>query len=147
MTNETNGSGQTPGATSAMLRRIAIVALVSAGALLVGRGCGGVTDTRAQARDQAAQATCTRYQACNDIGSGLTYSDYNSCVTVWQGNWESAWPASTCQGKIDQAQLTVCLDAIGATTCTGFDFVLTLAKCGAGSVCDEGTAPVDASTD
>jgi Family of unknown function (DUF6184) len=139
--------GQLDKATDkSMFRRASVLALVSAGALLVGFGCGAVTDARVQARDSAAQATCMRYQACQDIGPGLTYADYNSCLTVWQGNWENDWPASTCQGKIDQAKLSVCLDAIGATACTGFDFVLTLGKCSAANVCDLG-APPDAATD
>jgi hypothetical protein len=127
------------------LQRVVLLGLAGAGALLA-RGCGGVTDTRVAARDQAAQATCMRYQTCMDIGTGLTYSDYSSCITAWEGKWEDAWPAGTCQGRIDNTQLGVCLDAIGATACTGFDFVLTLAKCGSGTVCDLGV-PIDAAAD
>ncbi len=37
-------------------------------------------------------------------------------MTQVRGSWTSGWPTATCQGHIDQAALTVCIDAISATT-------------------------------
>jgi hypothetical protein len=130
------------GATAG-LRRMALVASIAASAFFGGRGCGSVTDSRVQAEDSAAQHTCARYQACNQIGSGLAYADLPTCTTQWQANWDSAWPVADCQGKIDQAQLSFCLSAIDSTSCTsGLDILDTLAvKCGKATVCDGGNPP------
>ncbi len=131
------------------LPRIAAIGALACTALLSARGCGGVTDSRVAARDQATTATCTAYQRCGQIGSASTdaYPDYSSCVTVWEGKWESLWPASTCQGKIVEANLTVCLNAIGGTDCSSLlDILTTLyVKCSAASVCGAGTT--DAAAD
>jgi uncharacterized protein DUF6184 len=120
------------------LQRLAIVVLVTAIAVVTGRGCGGVTDTRVEARDSATQHTCARYQACGDLGAGMSYADFSSCTTQWQANWDSAWPAADCQGKIDQSQLAVCLSAIDGTSCTSvLDILNTIyVKCGKANVCD-----------
>jgi hypothetical protein len=113
--------------------------LALAGLLVVAGGavsCGGVTDARTSARDQATKAACDRYNACGLIGTdmGDAYATYDSCATVWRSNWEQAWPASTCM-VINQAGLNVCLSAIAATDCVGFDFLSTLGKCQAQDVC------------
>jgi len=131
-------------------KRIAMLALMSAGALMIGRGCGGVTDSRVEARNAATQHTCARYQVCNAIGPGLTYTDLSACDTQWQANWDNSWPVADCQGKIDQAQLSFCLAAIDGTSCTnGLDILDTiLVKCAKAMVCDQGNPPpADAGTD
>jgi hypothetical protein len=125
------------------LRRLAILASIAAGAFIVGRGCGGVTDSRVQAEDAAAQRTCARYQDCNQIGSGLAYADLSTCTTQWTANWDKSWPVAACQGKIDQAQLSFCLSAIDGTSCTSvLDILDTIAvKCAQATVCDGGNPP------
>jgi hypothetical protein len=132
---------------SPSLRRIAMVALISTGAF-VARGCGGVTDTRVQARNEAAQKTCARYQDCGDIGAGLTYADLSTCTTQWQANWDNSWPVADCQGKIDSSQLSFCLAAIEGTSCTSVLDILDtiLVKCAKATVCDLGS-PADAAAD
>ena len=149
MTGSTGSRGLTR-TTRSMFRRVTVVALISVGAAVVGRGCGGVTDSRVLARDAATDHTCARYQACGDIGAGLTYSDLSACTTQWQANWDSSWPVADCQGKIDQSQLSFCLAAIDGTSCTnGLDILDTiLVKCAKATVCDQGNPPpVDAGTD
>jgi hypothetical protein len=120
--------------TTTQVIGIALVGLLGFGAGAV--SCGGVTDTRTSARDKATKQTCDRYNTCGLIGTaaGAAYVTYDSCTTVWRSNWEQAWPAATCN-SINQGMLNVCLSAIAATECTGFDFVLTLAKCQAQDVC------------
>ena len=115
------------------------------GASLGARGCGGVTDDRVAARDKAAAAICDRYAACGLIGSdaGDTYANREDCILDWRADRNEAWPADTCQGRISQAELNVCLSAIAGTACMGFDFVATLLKCTPATVCSAG-APRDA---
>ena len=113
-------------------------------AAALGAHCGSVSggDQRIAARNQAAAAACMRYQACGAIGSASTdsYTDIASCETDWQAKLEKQWPASACENKIDQANLQVCLSAIGGTSCTSLlDILNTLyVKCGQAAIC--GTA-------
>ena len=132
------------------LQTTALMGLCLALGLAGARGCGGVsnpTDPRIAARDQAAKATCDKYMACGAIGPGLTYETYDSCLTVWQGNWENQWSAAMCEGKISQPDLTTCVDRIGGTDCTSLlDILNTLYNtCAAAKVCSVGGT--DAATD
>jgi Family of unknown function (DUF6184) len=135
-------------ATAVNLRRRVIFTLVATIAAVTGRGCGGVADTRVEARDSATQHTCTRYQACGDLGAGMSYPDFSACTTYWQASWDSQWPVADCQGRIDQGQLAVCLSAIDGTSCTSvLDFLNTMyVKCGKANVCDF-VAPADGAAD
>jgi hypothetical protein len=124
--------------------RRALVALAAAAPLTVAT-CGGVTDTRIEARDKATEATCARYQACEHIGSGKMYPSLDDCKVTWQNNWNNSWTADRCTGKINQAELNVCLSAINATDCANFlDFLATLGKCSVDQVCGGG---IDGGTD
>lgn len=101
--------------------------------------CGGVTDTRIAARDRATEAACARYQACDHVGAGKMYASVDDCTVAWQNNWNNAWPADRCMGKINQAELDVCVSAINATDCANFlDFLATLGKCNADQICGGG---------
>jgi hypothetical protein len=116
--------------------------LVLFAAAIDAAGCGGGAPSRESARDQATTDTCERFSQCGDIGAGETYPSESNCELQWQDNWDNAWPAAVCEGRIDQAQLTTCLAAIRGTDCASFgDFVTTLAKCDKMHVCD---APADA---
>lgn len=134
------------------LQRIVFLGLAAAGALLA-RGCGGVTDTRVAARDQATTASCNYYMRCGLIGPGEDtmngYTSYASCQTSVSAYWEGAWPVSQCQGHIDEAQVSICVSAINATECmSGLDVLATLVlKCPAATVCDANITPVDAAAD
>ncbi|HTA18575.1 MAG TPA: DUF6184 family natural product biosynthesis lipoprotein [Polyangia bacterium] len=117
---------------------LALVALVA--------GCGGEAPSRESARDQATTHTCARLNQCGDIGAGMTLPDESACEIQWQANWDKAWPTAQCEGKIDEAQFTVCLEAIDSTGCASFvDFLATLGKCGAVNVCHS-TATADGGT-
>jgi hypothetical protein len=105
-------------------------------AIIANAGCGGGAPSRESARDQATTHTCARLDQCGDIGAGKTYADDSACQIQSQANWDKAWSASQCEGKIDQAQFTICLEAIDSTDCASFgDLVLTLGKCSAMNVC------------
>ena len=133
--------------------RVTIVAATSVlvAALIGAIDCGGVsTDDVTSARNQATTASCNYYQMCNQIGPGLaggaTLAD---CKSTVYGQWTMGWPTTTCQGHVDQAKLTICLDAIGATTdCSGVGALFALSKCSSASVCSSGVVPPpDAATD
>ncbi|MDB4979627.1 MAG: hypothetical protein JWM82_379 [Myxococcales bacterium] len=98
--------------------------------------CGGVGTSRETARDQATTVTCDRINACGKIGPGGTYTSADMCQIMQKSFWEGAWPAAECDGKIDGANLDVCLSSISATDCAGgLDVLLTLGKCGKVKVC------------
>lgn len=128
MTRMTAGTTTTLGRTALVLGLLAAAAGASS--------CGGVTDERVAARDKATTAACDRYNTCMLIGPnmGQAYVTYDSCTTVWRSNFEQMWPAATCR-QINQQMLNVCLSAIAATDCMGFDFVGTLLKCQAQDIC------------
>jgi hypothetical protein len=100
--------------------------------------CGGVTTSDVNsARAQVSTASCNYYKMCNEIGPKPdTYDTIPDCMSGVMGQWTMAWPTSTCQGHINQDQLTVCLDAIGATTdCSGLSALIALSKCSSATVC------------
>jgi hypothetical protein len=102
-------------------------------------GCGGGAPSRESARDQATTATCARFNACAMFPSA-SYPSEEACELDWRNRWEMAWPASTCEGKIDPAAFQFCISAIGTTACNAADLLITLGKCGAAKVCD-GASP------
>ncbi len=110
------------------------VALVAVGAAVA--GCGG--SSRESARDQATTQSCARFdQMCGDIGAGKTFDTLDSCEIQVRAHWDSTWPVASCDGKINEANLEVCLAAIYSTGCTsGLDILDTLAvKCAEAKVC------------
>ena len=122
---------------------IALLASGLIGVLGGAMSCGGVSASDVvNARNQATTASCNYYMMCNQIGPGMSskgngyYDTYQDCTTQVLSSWTSAWPTTTCEGHIDQAALNICLSAIGGTTCNGLDVLLTLTKCGSGSICD-----------
>ena len=117
---------------------------------LLAVSCGGVsTSDVVAARQQATTASCMYYQRCNQIGPMLSGGDtLSDCMSSVMGQWTSGWPTTQCQGHIAQDKLTICLDAIGATTdCSGIGALLALSKCSAASVCSANVRATDAGTD
>jgi hypothetical protein len=100
-------------------------------------GCGGVTNPQIVARDQATTASCDWYQSCNQIGPGLTYETRQSCETQVRAHWDQTWPPASCDSKINQSQLSICLSAIHATQCGNIlDIWSTLGvKCTEANIC------------
>jgi hypothetical protein len=118
-----------------VVRRLALPSLVLS--VLLGAGCSSGT-TRESARSQATTQTCQRFDMCMFIGDGAgkTYPTIQACEIDWQANWDKAWPAADCDGKIDQQAFETCLAAIRGTDCKSFgDFLVTLGKCGKANVC------------
>ena len=115
-------------------RGVALSALLAIGADL--SGCGGVTDARVAARNRASKAACDRANACGSIGPGQTYADYQSCLSVVNGDIDGTiWPAGQCQ-QINQQNLDVCISAINGTQCgNGLNFLITLGTCSSQNVC------------
>jgi hypothetical protein len=100
-------------------------------------GCGGVTNPQIVARDQATTASCDWYQSCSQIGPGLTYETRQSCETQVRAHWDQTWPPASCDSKINQSQLSICLSAIHATQCGNIlDIWSTLGvKCTEANIC------------
>jgi uncharacterized protein DUF6184 len=113
-----------------------LVLLSTLPALLGGAGCGGVTDARVSARNRASKAACDRANACGNIGPGQSYADYQSCISIVNGDIDATiWPVSECQ-QINQQNLDVCISAINGTQCgNGINFLITLGTCGKQNVC------------
>jgi len=99
-------------------------------------GCGS-DHSQAGARDAVTEATCDWYMGCGEIGAGKTHATRDSCEVQVRASWDSAWPVEACDGKINTAQLDVCLNAIAATECgNGLDVLNTLVnKCPQDKVC------------
>jgi hypothetical protein len=100
-------------------------------------GCGGVSSSQEVARDKATKASCDWYASCSEIGAGKTYPTRADCDVNVRAGWNNAWPSAECDGKIDQAQLDVCLTSISITECAnGLDVLNTLVvKCPKASIC------------
>jgi len=121
--------------------------LQTAGAVLsftlFGATCGDVAPlTREQARDQATTAVCDTYAMCGQIGASAdggaapTYATRDSCETQWRGQFESMWTPASCDGKISQTDLDLCLAETRAIDCGNLgDVVLALGSCSKDKVC------------
>jgi hypothetical protein len=97
----------------------------------------GSNHSQANARDAVTDASCDFYARCDQIGSGKTYANRDTCEVQVRASWDTAWPVETCDGKIDTEQLNICLNAIGATECgNGLDVLNTLLnKCPQSKIC------------
>jgi hypothetical protein len=130
---------------------VALAAFGLAAALGAAPSCGGVSGSDVvNARNQVTTASCNYYMMCGQIGPGMSskgngyYDTYQDCTTQVLSAWTSAWPTTTCEGHIDQAALTICINAINGTTCNGLDALITLTKCGSGSICTANVTVTDA---
>src|SRR5262245_27853350 len=122
------------------------LAAIAAGVWTCGGGVTPAMDTRESARDKATVASCEYYRRCDLIGPGKDtmggFATLESCDLNARAFWDNAWPATQCS-MIDQAGLSVCINAINGTLCmNGADVLATLLiKCPAAMVC---VAPADA---
>jgi hypothetical protein len=114
-----------------------MLAALWAGATLPGCGSGS---SQADARDRATAASCDWLAMCDQIGAGKKYETRDMCDVQVRASWDSAWPVATCEGKIDENQLEICLAAIKITDCKNVvDVYNTLAnKCPAAKICSGG---------
>ena len=110
------------------------VLLLAAAATLT--GCDS-DESQASARDAVTKASCDWLMACGEIGTGKQYTSRDSCDVQVRAQWDQAWPAAMCEGKINNEQLDICLSAIRITECgNGADVLNTLAnKCPTAKVC------------
>ena len=109
---------------------------VIAMALGLAVSCGS-NHSQASARDAVTDASCDFYMRCDQIGSGKTYANRDTCEVQVRASWDTAWPVQTCDGKINSDQLKVCLSAIAATECgNALDVLNTLLnKCPQDKIC------------
>jgi hypothetical protein len=97
-------------------------------------GCGA--PSREAARDATATRACSRYQACGAIAAGKTYATLDECQVKQKATWESAWPAASCDGKINAANYDTCGKAIDIVDCNNLlDLLNVAAKCDKSKVC------------
>jgi Family of unknown function (DUF6184) len=79
-----------------------------------------VTNSQPSAAKAAVDATCDRYEACDQIGAGKTYESREACDNQLRDFWNEQWPAARCEGKINGDALDVCTDRIASTDCNSF---------------------------
>lgn len=88
------------------------------------------------ARETASVEACDYFQRCMELGSGKTYASYDECLTKQRSYWLDAWPTAECSGKMNGANVDVCLKAIDNTACNSLiDFLATLDKCAKKNTC------------
>jgi len=116
--------------------------LLSISLALLGARCGDVSTSREVAREEATTAVCDVYAMCgqigssNDGGAAPAYQTRASCETQWRGKFESLWTPASCDGKISQTDLDLCLAATRAIDCGNLgDVVLALGSCSKDKVC------------
>jgi hypothetical protein len=104
--------------------------------LAVLASCGS-DHSQASARDAVTEASCDWYMRCGQIGPGLTHATRDSCEVQVRASWDQAWPVAACDGKINLAQLDICLDSIAVTECgNGLDVLNTLLnRCPQARIC------------
>jgi hypothetical protein len=110
--------------------------LVLTAGLATAGGCGS-SSSQADARDRATSTSCAWFQMCGKIGPGLMYETLDMCQVQVRAKWDTAWPVASCDGKIDESQLELCLQAISSTICdNGLDELNTLVnKCPEVKIC------------
>jgi hypothetical protein len=104
--------------------------------------CGGVS--RQDARNQATQKACDKYNECTQIGEGKIYASRDACEVDQTAAWERTWPVTICEARIDKTAFDLCINAIQVTECGSVADLINVYfnKCTAQNVCgasDAGT--------
>jgi hypothetical protein len=107
--------------------------VISILALLAVVSCG--PPSRESARDSTVARACNRYQQCGEIATGKTYATRDECEVKQRSFWESAWPAASCDGKINATNLDTCWKAIDIACADPLDLLNVLQKCDKSKVC------------
>jgi hypothetical protein len=101
-------------------------------------GCEEGPPSRTSARDRATAAACSHYQRCGNIGPGDRYTSRDGCDVELRATFERLWPAASCEERISETQLALCLSSIDTAECNdGLDFLRVLDKCQAAKVCPQ----------
>jgi hypothetical protein len=103
--------------------------------------CGPTSRTAAYER-AAAEVCDNYYDRCGSIGAGenMRYASRQDCLTKERSNWSDLWSHERCDGKINDEELSICIQAIRITSCDSFiDAMNTLLnKCSQNKVCSGG---------
>jgi hypothetical protein len=70
-----------------------------------------------RAMRRVAAARCDREQACNDIGPGRDYGDYDSCLREIGGYARKTLGSERCAGRIVDSALSRCIQASRMQAC------------------------------
>ena len=104
-------------------------------------GSGGVQTTGAtvpngQAIQAITDARCNREVACNNVGEGQSYSDFNACTREIGHDTQVTLRNQKCPNGILQSRLSSCLDEISTERCGNpIDTIERLAACRKGMLC------------
>ena len=103
-------------------------------------GCGTVADVtgrQVDAVNAVVNATCDRYEACGQIGSGKKYTTKDECHNQEVSNWDGRWPSADCDKRINGDNLDICLNAVKGTDCNNIIDQINTAynKCAKSDVC------------
>ncbi len=108
-------------------------------ALLAGWGLVGCHKTRADYRDNIADAVCSQMKKCGAIGgANAQFADTDDCVTQVRSTYNDLWPADQCSdGRIDAKRFDECKRRAVAKACGGniLDTISFRLECGADEVC------------
>jgi hypothetical protein len=85
----------------------------------------------------ASSHTCDAMARCGKVGPGKQYADLEACKIDYDAIWSKKWDKATCDKKVSQEGLDVCLSSIDTTECDSvLDFLNTaLNKCAESRVC------------
>lgn len=95
--------------------------LITVLALALLAGCGDGNLDQQDAREQAAEHTCDRAEACDLVGAGKTYTDRDDCEVKASNFWNNQWSKAECDGQVSSKDLDLCLGAIDVTLCDNFE--------------------------
>lgn len=111
--------------------RLLLLSLLSTGCVATAR--------HVEISRSASSHTCDAMARCGKVGPGKQFADLDSCRIDYDAVWSKKWDKATCDKKVSQPGLELCLASIDSTDCDSvLDFLNTaLNKCAERRVCGD----------
>ena len=97
---------------------------------------GCLEPSREDYRDDLAQASCERLEACGNIPG--SYDSFDDCIVEKRADFNDLWPASKCDnGRINEARAEDCIKRAESYSCNSnfLDDLAFVNECRADKVC------------
>ena len=111
----------------------------------LGAALGGCKQTRADYRNDIADAVCSEMKQCGALdGEDAEFADYDDCVTELRETYNDLWPADQCGGgRIDAQKYDQCKKRAVSSACDDniLDMLSFRMECAADDVCVAEGAP------